>query len=235
MRITLQSLVLGTVVIGWLFAASGGAQIVGESAELERVLDRMDAAGKSFKTTEATLVSDQYQKVIDDIETQRGKVYFRREGGEIQMAAEFTEPDKKVVYSGGKVQVYQPKIDQVNEYLPGKNRSDVESFLVLGFGGGGHDLFKSYVLRLVATETVGGVAADKLELIPKSDRLRNNIARIWLWIDPVRGVLVQQQLFEPGGDYRLAKYSDIKVNQKLPEDVFKLKTTKKTKFVTPQG
>jgi outer membrane lipoprotein-sorting protein len=235
MRIPLQSLVLGTVVIGWLFAAAAGAQIAGESAELERVLDRMDAAGKSFKTTEATLVSDQYQKVIDDIETQRGKVYFRREGGEIQMAAEFTEPDKKVVYSGGKVQVYQPKIDQVNEYLPGKNRSDVESFLVLGFGGGGHDLFKSYVLRLVATETVGGVAADKLELIPKSDRLRNNIARIWLWIDPVRGVLVQQQLFEPGGDYRLAKYSDIKVNQKLPEDVFKLKTTKKTKFVTSQG
>jgi outer membrane lipoprotein-sorting protein len=235
MRIPLQSLVLGTVVIGWLFAAAAGAQIAGESAELERVLDRMDAAGKSFKTTEATLVSDQYQKVIDDIETQRGKVYFRREGGEIQMAAEFTEPDKKVVYSGGKVQVYQPKIDQVNEYLPGKNRSDVESFLVLGFGGGGHDLLKSYAVKFLATETVNGVKADKLELIPKSDRLRNNIARIWLWIDPVRGVLVQQQLFEPGGDYRLAKYSDIKVNQKLPEDVFKLKTTKKTKFVSPQG
>jgi outer membrane lipoprotein-sorting protein len=65
--------------------------------------------------------------------------------------------------------------------------------------------------------------------------LRNNIARIWLWIDPARGISVQQQFFQPDGDYRLAKYSNIKINQKLPDDVFKLKTTKKTKFVSPQG
>jgi outer membrane lipoprotein-sorting protein len=30
----------------------------------------------------------------------------------------------------------------------------------------------------------------------------------------------------------LAKYSEIKINQKLPEDAFKLKTTKNTKFVS---
>jgi len=87
----------------------------------------------------------------------------------------------------------------------------------------------------LATETVAGIAADKLELIPKSDRLRNNIARIWLWIDPARGISVQQQFFEPDGNYRLAKYSDIRINQPLPENAFKLKTTKRTKFVSPQG
>jgi len=87
----------------------------------------------------------------------------------------------------------------------------------------------------VAKGTVGGIAADKLELIPKSDRLRNNIARILLWIDPAKGVSVQQQFFEPGGNYRLAKYSDIQINQKLPDNAFKLKTTGKTKFISPQG
>ena len=236
MKVTLQALFLGTMVIGWLFTAAAWAQIVGESAELEHVLAQMDAAARNFKTAEATVVWDQYQKVINETETEKGRIYFRREGGEIQMAADFAEPDKKyVIYSGGKVQVYQPKIDQVNEYDPGKNRSDVESFLVLGFGGGGRDLFKSYVLRFLAKETVGDIAADKLELIPKSTRLRNNIARIWLWIDSARGVSVQQQWFEPGGDYRLAKYSDIRINQKLPDNAFKLKTTGKTKFISPQG
>ena len=236
MKAVHKTLVLRIVVVGCLLTAAAWAQIVGESAELERVLARMDTAAKSFKTTEASVVWDQYQKVINETETQKGKIYFRREGGEIQMAADFAEPDKKyVLYSGGKVQVYQPKIDQVNEYNAGKNRSDVESFLVLGFGGSGRDLFKSYVVRLLATETVGGVAADKLELIPKSDRLRNNIARIWLWIDPARGISVQQQFFEPDGNYRLAKYSDIRINQPLPENAFRLKTTKRTKFVSPQG
>jgi len=229
-------LVFRIAVAACLLTGAVWPQIVRESAELERVLARMDAAAKSFKTTEASVVWDEYQKVVNETDTQKGKIYFRREGGEIQMAADFVEPDKKyVLYSGGKVQVYQPKIDQVNEYNPGKNRSDVESFLVLGFGGSGRDLFKSYALRLLATETVAGIAADKLELIPKSDRLRNNIARIWLWIDPARGISLQQQFFEPDGNYRLAKYSAIRINQPLPENAFKLKTTKRTKFVSPQG
>lgn len=258
MRYALKPLVLGIVVVGWLLTL---AWAQGESAstlpftsrrmlgfllplpqplppttELERVLSRMDEAARTFTSVEASVVWDEYQKVIDEAETEKGKVYFRREGSEIQMAADFVEPDRKnVVYSGGKVQVYQPKIDQVTEYLAGKNRSDVDSFLVLGFGGRGHDLLKSYEVKFLGTETAGGVQAEKLELIPKSERFRNNIARIWLWIDPARGISVQQQLFEPSGDYRLAKYSDIKINQKLPADVFKLKTTKKTKFVSPQG
>ena len=234
MRVTLQSLVLGTVLVGWLMMAVALAQ--SESAGLDRVLIQMDAAARNFKTTEAAVAWDQYQKVINETETEKGKIYFRREGVEIQMAADFVEPDKKyVIYSGGKIQVYQPKIDQVNEYNPVKNRSEVESFLVLGFGGGGHDLLKSYEVKFLGSETVNGAAAEKLELIPKSTRLRNNIARILLWIDPARGVSVQQQFFEPSGDYRLARYSEIQINQKLPDSAFKLKTTGKTKFVSAQG
>ena len=207
-----------------------------DSAGLDRVLSQMDAAAKNFRTTEASFEWDQYQKVIDDTDIQKGKIYFRREGGETQMAAEVVEPDKKyVLYSGGKVQVYQPKIDQVNEYNAGKNRADIESFLVLGFGGSGHDLLKSYDVKYLGSETANGVEAGKLELVPKSARLRGNIARILLWIDPAKGVSVQQQFFEPGGDYRLAKYSQIQINQKLPDNAFKLKTTGKTRFISPQG
>ena len=225
---------LKILVVGWLLAPAAWPQ--SDAAGLDRVLTQMDAAARNFRTTAASVVWDQYQKVIDETETEKGRIYFRREGGEIQMAADFVEPDSKyVIYSGGKVQVYQPKIDQVNEYNPGKNRSDLESFLVLGFGGSGHDLLKSYDVKFLRSETANGVAAEKLELIPKSARLRNNIARIWLWIDPARGVSVQQQFFEPSGDYRLAKYSEIQINQKLPENAFKLKTTGKTKFISPQG
>ena len=208
----------------------------GNSTGLERVLAEMDTASKNFRSAEASFVWNQYQKVIDETETQSGKIYFRRQNGEIQMAADISEPDKKyILYSGGKVQVYQPKIDQVTEYNPGKNRSDLESFLVLGFGGSGHDLLKAYDVKSLGSETVNGTQAAKLELIPKSPRLRNNIARILLWIDPARGVSVQQQFFEPSGDYRLAKYSDIQVNQKLSDNAFKLKTTGKTRIVSPQG
>ena len=40
---------------------------------------------------------------------------------------------------------------------------------------------------------------------------------------------------EPVSYTHLAKYSDIQLNQKIPDSEFKLKTTGKTKFVSPQG
>lgn len=229
-----KSLALRAVLIAGLLTAAAWAQ--NESPEPERVLGQMDSAARSFKSTAASLEWDQYQKVIDESEAQKGKVYFRRENGEVQMAIDFVEPDKKyVLYSGGKIQLYQPKIDQVTEYNPGKSRADVESYLVLGFGGSGHDLLKSYEVKFLGTETVNNIAAGKLELVPKSAHVKSYFARILLWIDPARGISVQQQFFEPSGDYRLVKYSDIQINQKIPDSAFKLKTTGKTKFLAPQG
>ncbi len=197
----------------------------------------MDSAAESFHTTEADVLWDQYQKVVDEHEAQKGKVYFRRSGKEVQMAADITDPDQKyVLFSGSKVQVYQPKIEQVTAYNTGKSREDFESFLVLGFGGRGHDMQKSFQVKYLETERIDGIDAAKLELVPKAANLRNNIDHIILWIDPARGISVQQQFFfGPSGDYRLAKYSNIKVNEKIADSVFKLKTTGKTKFISPQG
>ena len=204
------------------------------SAPLEKVLGQMDTAASSFRTTEAAVLWDQYQKVVDEHEEQKGKVYFRRSGNEIQMAADLTDPDQKyVLFSGSRVQVYQPRIEQVTAYNTGKNREEFESFLVLGFGGRGHDMLKSFQVKYLGEEKMDGMDAAKLELVPKAANLRNNVDHIVLWIDPARGISVQQQFFfGPAGDYCLAKYSNIKVNEKIPDAVFKLKTTAKTKFVS---
>ena len=77
-----------------------------------------------------------------------------------------------------------------------------------------------------------GIDAAKLDLTPKSEKIRQHFAHIFLWIDPQKGLSVKQQLFETSGDYRIAKYSGIQVNQKIPEDKFKLKTSGKTKTLT---
>jgi len=220
---------LGAILL--LTAAFAQAQ----SADLERALSEMDTAAKAFHTAEANFTFDQYTKVVDETDTQKGKLYFRRQGKDAEMAADFSEPKQYAIYSGGKAQLYNPKTDTVNEYKADKNRAQVEAFLLLGFGGGGHDIISTYDVKYLGTETAGGVAAAKLELVPKSKELRNSIAKIVLWVDPLQGVSRQQQMFFPGGDYRLAKYSDIQINKKLPDSAFKLKTTGKTKFVSPQG
>jgi outer membrane lipoprotein-sorting protein len=228
-----SSIAIFAALLSTLAAAS---QQSANPDSLDAVLKKMDAAAASFRTTQADFIWEQYQKVVDETDTQEGTVYYRRSGKDIEMMAEIKKPERKfVLYKDGELKVYQPKIEQVMVHPAGKNRSEIESYLVLGFGGSGQDLTKAFDVTYQGTETVNNIATAKLQLIPKSDKLRNTFARIILWIDLQRGISVQQQFFEPQGDYRLAKYSAIRVNEKINNDVFQLKTTSKTQTVTPRG
>ncbi len=216
----------------WLLIATCAFAQSGD--KVQDVLRQMDDAAAKFRNTEANFTWTQYNKVIDDIaDVQKGKIYFRRAGKDIQMAANITEPaPKQLIFSEGKIQVYQPRMDQVDLYDASAHREEFESFLVLGFGGSGDDMLKSFTVKFLGNEGIGGTETVKLDLVPKSEKINQHFAHIVLWIDPQRGISVQQQLFETSGDYRLAKYSDIQVNQKISDNVFKLKTSGKTKVLS---
>lgn len=230
---------IGTFILACCLVAVGGvtpspAQGPAQPAALQKVLRQMDAAAAQFRSAQADFVWDQYQLVVDETDSQAGSIYFRKDKDEIQMAAHITEPDnKQVLFAEGKVRLYQPRIEQVTEYKAGKDRAEFESFLVLGFGGSGQDLVRTFEVSYGGAETVDGVATAKLELVPRSERVRGMFARIILWVDPAQGVSLQQQFFEPSGDYRLARYTNIRLNQRLSDDHFRLKTTGRTKTITP--
>jgi outer membrane lipoprotein-sorting protein len=216
-----------------LLAASGASLANAQAnASLEHVLDEMDAAGKKFSTTQANFVWDQYTSVVKDTVTEKGKIYFRRVGSETQMAVEVVDPPKYVLLTGGKLQLYLPKSDQVMVYNLQNNQGEFESFLQLGFGGGGHALLKSFEVQYAGAETIDGVETSKLDLVPKNSKALDMFPHIVLWIDPARGISLRQQLFQKSGDYRLAIYSDIRLNEKIPDAVFRLKTNSKTTFQT---
>ncbi len=230
-------IVLSLCLMGSSFAPVEKPAAPTDPVDLNSVLKKMDAAAAAFRSTQAQFEWDRYEKVIDEVDDiQYGTIYYRRSGKEIEMMADITKPDKKyVLFSGGKIKMYLPKPDQVTEWDLGKSSADFESYLVLGFGGSGQDLLKSFDVTYLGPETVNGVATDKLQLVPKSDKMRNTFKQILLWIDD-KGISVQQQFFEPQGDYRLTKYSAIQVNgKKIPDEVFRLKTTSKTQTVSPRG
>lgn len=223
-----------TIGVLWLILLSPFA--AAQAPSLDSVLKKMDVTAADFKTAEADFVFDVYHRVVDETDTEKGTVYYRRSGSQIEMMAEFRDPDRQfVLYKDGKLQIYQPKIERVQEYTTGANHQEFESFLVLGFGGSGEDLKKSFDVTYQGQEMIGNISAAKLQLIPKSEKVRSNFPQIMLWIDLDRGISVQQKLMQTQGDYRLAKYSAIKVNTKINNDIFRLKTTGRTKIVSPQG
>ncbi|HUN87987.1 MAG TPA: outer membrane lipoprotein carrier protein LolA [Terriglobales bacterium] len=207
-----------------------------QDANLEKVLDSMDRQAQTFRSAQADFVWDQYTKVVNETETQSGTIYFRRAGkDDIEMAADVRKPSPKyVLFSKQTVRLYEPGIDRVTEYNVNKN-ADFQSFLVLGFGGSGHGMLKNFDVKYAGSENAMGVNAAKLILTPKAQKVQNMFSQIILWIDPAKGISVQQQFNAPDGDYRLAKYSNIVLNGKISDDAFKLKTTSKTQVVKPQS
>lgn len=204
--------------------------------DLDTVLAKMDQAASKFRTAQADFSWTMFNSVVNEMDDKEtGKIYFERSGNQTKMAADILTPEKKeVVFSGGKIEIYQPKLDTVDVYDPGAHREEFETFLVLGFGSSGEEMRKSFEVKYVQEETIDAVSTAKLELTPKAENIKQHFPQIVLWIDLQRGVSVQQKLVEANESYRLAKYSNIQLDQKIPERVFKIKMSNKTKTVNHQ-
>jgi outer membrane lipoprotein-sorting protein len=206
-----------------LLAASAFAQA--SPANLEQVLTLLDKTSTTFKAVQTDFEWDQYQKVVDEHDIQKGVMYFKRTGPNVDVAADITYPDhKKLLFKNNELQVYFFKTRQLTHQDTSKNKQTVESFLALGFGGRGHDLTKNFDVRYIGTEAVGGKPTYKLELIPKAAEARRMFPLVTLWINQQTGMSERQRLDQGEGDYRLAHYTKINVNpSRLPDDAFELK------------
>jgi len=193
-----------------------------QNADLEKVLSQMDAASARFQSAQADLVADQYTAVVQSHDIQKGTIAFRRAGGSTQMIMRIkTDNDqpaiKDVLYKGNELDFYEPAVKQ--ETILSAS-ADYERYLSLGFGGSGKQLAADWNIAYQGMETIDGVQTAKLDLTPKTGS-SNQFTHITMWIDPKRGVSLKLQVFQDGGDYRLATYSNIKLNS-VPESDFSL-------------
>jgi outer membrane lipoprotein-sorting protein len=202
---------------------------------LESVLAKLDRAAESFHTTSAEFEFDSVQSYpVPDTEKQAGVVYYERRGGSFRMGIHIREVEGKpapkvVVAAGGKIQMYEPTINQLTTL---NKLSQYESWFMLGFGASGKDLKEKWEIKYLGKETVNGVSADKLEMVPKDPAIKSKLPKVTVWMDSDRGVSLKQHFDEGDGQYRDAFYSGIKVNQSLPADAFTFKTNESTTTVS---
>jgi outer membrane lipoprotein-sorting protein len=202
--------------------------------ELKTVLAQAKKAAETFRSAKAKFQWDQYEKVVDETEVQKGEVFFRRSRTGTDAAVRVTSPDaKQVVFVDGTLKLFQPKIKQLTVYDAKAKRAEVDSLMNIGFGSRSEDILKSYEVTMEGWETVDGIKTARLNLVPKNEKLRSSVTNIILWLDPVRDISVRQKFMEPGGNYRLTHYTEIDLNGKISNDVFELKTPAGTTIVRP--
>jgi outer membrane lipoprotein-sorting protein len=207
--------------------AQAAAPAAAGSADLQKVIAELNAAALKFTSAQADFSWNQYQAVVQESDVQAGTIYFERKKGSTRTAADFATENgkpspKTVVYDGGEVNFYQPAIKQITVLRAGANRGQWESFLTLGFGGSGTDLEANWKVTLQGTEKMDGVSVVKLDLVPIQAKVLELFTHVTIWVDPTRGVSLKQIFYEPGGDMRTATYANIRYNQPIAGDVFKI-------------
>ncbi len=201
---------------------------------LESVLKQLDTQAGEFHSLTADLERTKVTVVVNDKSTESGQIFVRRDD---KMRIELKQPDPRTILrDGDNFYIYNPKIHRVEEYNLGKKKSLVDQFLLLGFGTSGSELKKSYSMTLQGEETLDNRKVVLLELLPKSDGVRNQLSKIQLWIDESTWLPAQQKFYETGsGDYFIIQYKNIARNVRIADSEFKPRWPRGTSRVKPQG
>jgi len=200
---------------------------------VQNVLRQLDAQARDFHSLSADVERTKVTVVVNDRSTESGTILVRGD----KMLLDLKTPDARTVLrTGDNLYVYTPGLKRVEEYNLGKNRALVDQFLLLGFGTGGKELEKGYLIAVLKEERVDDRKTVELELTPKSQGVRNEIAKIEIWLDESSWIPVQQQFYEAGsGDYSIVHYSKVVRNPAISDSEFKPRWPKGTEKVRPQG
>ena len=201
---------------------------------IEGVLGMMDKSAQDFHTLTADIEHIKYTAVVKDTSAETGHIFVRRDQ---KMRIEIGKPDlRTILRTGDSLFVYNPKINRVEEFDLGKNRSMVDQYVLLGFGTKSDNIKRSYLVSVVGEEELDHKKTVVLELTPKSDQIRNQIIKIQMWIDEASWLPIQQKFFEAGsGDYFLFHYSNAIKNVKIGDGKFKQDWPKSVSRVKPHA
>ena len=216
------------------FLAAWGAVWPRGALTMDDVMRELDRESKSLHSLTADIERTTVTVVVNDRSTESGRIFMRRDE---KMRIELSKPDQRIILrNGDKVWHYLPKAKRVEEYDISKYGALADSLLTIGLGSSGSSLKKHYLVTVLGEESVENRKTVELELVPKDEKFRNQIARIQLWVDTANWLAIQQKFFETGsGDYIVINYRNITTNMKMAENEFKPHWPKDVKLVKPQS
>lgn len=204
-----------------------------EDQELAAILEKMSRFGRNFRSLAADIRQRKYIAAIDQFEREeKGKLYYQKASdGSARLRREIHEPAQQIAtIDNGEAVIYEPAVKQARRVRLGRHRDKTE-FFALGIGQPPGKLQEAFQISLIGREALDGVRTALLELVPKGREAGSLFAKIILWIDENKGLPLQQKFIEPNGDFILVRFSNIKVNVKIPDSLFKLKLSKNIEII----
>jgi outer membrane lipoprotein-sorting protein len=183
----------------------------------------MDQFARTFASAKAEIRSTTHNVGVPEDDKETGTIFVRRSGAKTQFLIAFTEPNTYTVAVREQIaEVYRPKLNEIQEYDIRAYKDVAQKLFLLGFGMPGKELAASYEIRNLKHDTIDSQAAIYLELMPKSADVLSKLKSVELWISDATHCPVRQIFHLPDGGFRIAQFSNLQVNPKLPANAFDL-------------
>ena len=200
--------------------------------QAQEILARLDRSAPAFKAAQAAVRTVMHTAVINEDETQTGSMTIKKDAPrKLRFLIAFTGENAFTAVLGAQtVEIYRPKIGEIEEWDIRKYRDMAQRLFLLGFGTAGSELAENYEIHDVRQETIESQLTTHLELTPKSPDVLKQLKKVELWISEKNLCPVQQKFYLPAGDYRVVTFSNLQLNPNLPGSAFDLpKSAKRIK------
>jgi outer membrane lipoprotein-sorting protein len=218
-----------TFLLGLCLASLSVAQSV------DQVLARMDKEAPSFRSMSANVEMVTYTALLGDTTDETGTVEMQRlKPGDVRAVLTFSGGQSAspwLGFEGKTLRIYYPNLNTYQDVPVGKNSDVLNQYLLLGFGSSGRELAQAYTIKFLGIEKVAGVDTSKLLLEPKDPNVKQRLQKVLIWIPNDGANPVQQQFYEPSGNYRKVTYTGIKLNPDI-KGTLELKLPPKAKRQT---
>jgi outer membrane lipoprotein-sorting protein len=191
---------------------------------LDQIFAKMDEVQKTFRSAAADIERTHVTVLVNDKDVSSGKFYYMRRGKEPRLKLELLKPMMQfLLIDKGKLLLYTPKLNQVQEASITGHEDKVELFMSLGFGQSSQDLKSNFDVSLAPDDVIDGKKTSVLELKPKGSTVFKSVQ---LWMDQEKWVAAQIRTTESSGDYMIVRFSNVKTNSGISDSVFELKMPK---------
>lgn len=196
---------------------------------LDSAIRQIERQAKDFKTAMARI--ELVETAADDTEVSKSTgTGFIRSDGNIRYNIDGGE--RVIFVDRSTVSNYDATAGTVEEYSLSKHKDRLEPYVRLGFSTTGKDMKKDYLITVVGEEDIGGSRTVVMELTPQSDKVRETVRLVRLYIDQASWMPVRQ-VFKAtkDGTTLTMTYTGMARNLELKPELFKDRWPKGTKKI----
>lgn len=218
-------------VIVLIVTALAPASGAGVNGKLDEVLANMERAARSIKSIEADMNQEKRDMQIGGKEIYRGRIYFMHVGkNNDKVRINYSIPQGQVVaVIGDQIILYQPGINQeiITTRQAQSSKNQEFSFIATPYKSV-PELKSQYNIAYAGDEQVGSSSTAKLEMTPKG---KSSVQKLTLWVDGSSWLPIKYQVVETNSNVTTFTLGNMKMNEKLPGDIFKVTVAPGTKIV----